>query len=63
MNLINKKSKEHKEQQIALLKKKIADSDYKAIKFAEGWMTEEEYGPIREERQSIRNLINQLENT
>ena len=43
------------------LKTKLDESDYKAIKFAEGVLTEEEYAPIREERQRYRDEINQLE--
>lgn len=43
------------------LKKKLSDTDYKAIKYAEGWISAEEYEPIRLERQAVRNEINQLE--
>lgn len=39
----------------------LASSDYKAIKYAEGELTEEEYAPIRELRRSYRAEINQLE--
>ena len=34
--------------QISDLKKLLFDSDYKAIKYAEGWITEEEYAEINE---------------
>lgn len=44
------------------LKKKLSESDYKAIKYAEGQMIEEEYLPIKIERQSWRDRINYLEN-
>jgi hypothetical protein len=54
-------SPEYKLQRIDELKAQLADSDYKAIKFAEGWIPEEEYAPIREERQKIRGEINRLE--
>lgn len=47
--------------QISTLKAQLSSTDYKAIKFAEGWITEEEYAPIKEERQNIRNQINELE--
>lgn len=50
-----------KEYQIAILKKKLEDSDYKAIKYAEGFISEEDYAPIKEERQNYRTQINQLE--
>ena len=49
------------EEQIAELKAQLAETDYKAIKYAEGWITEEEYAPIRAERQAIRDQINSLE--
>ena len=48
-------------QKIEELKERLFATDYKAIKFAEGWLTEEEYAPIRAERQSIREQINSLE--
>lgn len=47
--------------QIELLKCKLKDSDYKAIKYAEGILTEEEYAPIKAERQALREEINRLE--
>ena len=49
------------EEEIEILKRKLSDTDYKAIKYAEGQLTEEEYGPIKQERQSWRNRINELE--
>ena len=49
-------------QQIAELKQQLFLTDYKAIKYAEGWITEEEYAPIKAERQKIRDKINELEN-
>lgn len=51
----------NKQFQIDLLKKKLADTDYKAIKYAEGLISEEEYAPIKAERQQIRDKINELE--
>jgi hypothetical protein len=50
-----------KEEQVALLKQKLADTDYKAIKYAEGWISEEEYEPIKMSRQKLRDEINELE--
>ena len=43
------------------LKKKLAETDYQAIKFAEGELTESEFLPIREQRKSWRAQINELE--
>ena len=54
-------SPEYKAQQIEELKAQLSATDYKAIKFAEGWLTEEEYAPIRAERQVIRDKINALQ--
>lgn len=44
------------------LKAKLASTDYIAIKFAEGWITAEDYAPTKAERQSWRDRINELEN-
>ena len=49
-------------QRIEMLKSELASTDYKAIKYAEGWLTEEEYAPIKAQRQAIRDEINALEN-
>lgn len=49
------------EAQIAELKANLADTDYQAIKYAEGWLTDEEYEPIKEQRQAWRDEINELE--
>lgn len=43
------------------LKRLLAESDYKAIKYAEGLITAEEYAPIKAERQAWRDEINELE--
>ena len=48
-------------QEINQLKKQLSDTDYKAIKFAEGQLTEEEYSPTRSQRASWRARINELE--
>lgn len=48
-------------QEINLYKEKLYATDYKAIKYAEGLYTEEEYYPIKAERQSYRDKINELE--
>ena len=49
------------EQRIWQLKELLQESDYKAIKYAEGWISEEDYAPIKAERQAIRDEINKLE--
>lgn len=46
---------------IAELKYKLIETDYQAIKYAEGYMTEEEYAPIKAQRQEWRDEINLLE--
>ena len=43
------------------LKRQLAASDYKAIKYAEGLIGEEDYAPIKAERQAIRAEINRLQ--
>ena len=58
----NKSNRTPIDQQIAKLKQQLFSSDYKAIKYAEGWISEEEYAPIKAERQEIRDKINELEN-
>ena len=47
--------------EIQQLKKQLSDTDYKAIKFAEGQISESEYASVRAERQSYRDRINELE--
>lgn len=49
------------EQKIEILKQKLKDTDYKAIKYAEGQLSEEEYASMKAERQSWRDRINELE--
>lgn len=46
---------------IAELKQLLAESDYKAIKYAEGWLTAEDYAATKAERQAWRDEINELE--
>lgn len=50
-----------KQQQILLLKEKLHETDYQALKYAEGEMSISEYLPIREQRKAWRREINQLE--
>lgn len=40
----------------------LSETDYKAIKYAEGCYTEDEYKPIRELRESYRMKIRECEN-
>ena len=47
--------------EIQQLKKQLSDTDYKAIKYAEGQISEEEYASVRAERQGYRDRINYLE--
>ena len=46
--------------QIARLKELLARSDYKAVKYAEGLISEEDYAPIKAQRQLWRDEINAL---
>ena len=70
MAAINKRIAEQAEAQakidelhsrITELKAQLAATDYKALKYFEGWLTAEEYAPIRAERQALRDEINALE--
>lgn len=47
--------------EISTIKAQLYSTDYKAIKYAEGWISEEEYAPIKAERQTLRNRINECE--
>lgn len=47
--------------QIRELKKQLTDTDYKAIKYSEGWLTDEEYAEAKAQREEWRKRINQLE--
>lgn len=47
--------------EITQLKKQLSDTDYKAIKYAEGQISEEEYASVKELRQGYRDRINYLE--
>lgn len=51
----------HPSVQIVNLKLKLQQTDYKAIKYSEGWLTDEEYADTKAERQRIRDEINRLE--
>lgn len=49
------------EDEIKMIKSYLAATDYKALKFSDGALTEEEYAPIRAQRQAWRDEINTLE--
>ena len=53
--------KEEYAAEILTLKKQLADTDYKAIKYAEGVMTDEDYQETGIQRQAWRRRINELE--
>lgn len=57
------KEKKEIRDQINTLKRELAKTDYQAIKYAEGWLTAEEFAPIKAQRQELRNRINALEST
>lgn len=46
---------------ISELKRNLASTDYQAIKYAEGYLTEDEYKPIKLRRQAWREEINLYE--
>ena len=46
---------------IAELKQKLQETDYKAIKYAEGELSEEEYAETKTQRRAWREEINKLE--
>lgn len=52
---------ENKKREIDNVKSALAKTDYEALKYAEGWFTEEEYAPIKQEREDMRNIIRTLE--
>lgn len=47
--------------EISELKRKLSDTDYKAIKYSEGWLTDEEYAEVKAQREQWRKRINELE--
>lgn len=58
VDLREKNPQEH----ISDLKDKLRASDYKAIKYAEGLITYDEYLPIKNQREEYRKKINVYEN-
>lgn len=53
--------KEQLQMDINQKKWELSQTDYKALKYAEGLLTEEEYAPIKAERQAMRDEINAME--
>ena len=51
----------NRNKEINELKAKLAQTDYQAIKFAEGWITADDYAPTKALRNSWRVRINELE--
>ena len=51
----------YKNDKINYYKDLLNKSDYKAIKYSEGLYTDEEYEPIKQEREQYREKINELE--
>lgn len=47
--------------EIGVLKEKLADTDYLAIKYAEGELSAQEYEETKRQRKAWRNRINELE--
>ena len=52
---------EQYQSEIIELKKYLSDTDYKAIKFAEGEITETDYQEVKSQRHDARVRINELE--
>lgn len=47
--------------EIEFIKEQLNKTDYQAIKYAEGLLNDEEYEPIKAQRQAWRDRINELE--
>ena len=55
--------RKNNEELIIEYKQKLKETDYKAIKYAEGLISETDYAPIKVERENYRKAINSLENS
>lgn len=55
--------RKNNEELILEYKQKLKETDYKAIKYAEGLISETDYAPIKAERENYRKAINSLENS
>ena len=59
-SISNQQSIEQINLRIEELKQNLNNTDHKFNKWKEGWLTDEEYEPIRIERQNCRNEINKF---
>lgn len=50
-----------KKRALIAAKRELAETDYKTLKFVDGKLSEEDYAPIRAQRQALRDRINALE--
>lgn len=48
-------------QEIEQCKAQLSATDYQAIKHSEGLISEEDYAPIKAQRQALRDRVNELE--
>lgn len=54
-------AKRSADREIAELKANLSETDYQAIKYAEGVISIDEYAPMKKQRQAWRDRINELE--
>lgn len=59
--ITQRESNVYAKETIDILKQKLIETDYQAIKYAEGVLTEEEYAETKERRRGWRARINELE--
>lgn len=59
----NIEQQQQKLEEIRQLKQQLKDTDYKAIKYAEGWISAEDYMEILNQRKAWRDRINELESS
>ena len=57
----NKSAEVSVDAQINALKERLSQTDYQAIKYAEGLINEEDYATTKKQRQEWRDKINELE--
>lgn len=48
-------------EEIEQCKAQLAATDYQAIKHSEGLISEDDYAPIKAQRQALRDRVNELE--
>ena len=46
--------------EVEILRQMLRDTDYQAIKYAEGALSDEEYTPMREKRKEWRKRVNEI---